>query len=81
MTIGLTRIGKKARENPRERFNSIYHFLYDLTYLMYSYSLLNRDSAPGVDGVTVIDYGEDLSEKLTELAGRLALGLDVSKTF
>jgi group II intron reverse transcriptase/maturase len=69
MTIGLTRIGKKARENPRERFNSIYHFLYDLTY---GYSLLNRDSAPGVDGVTVIDYGQDLAEKLTELAGRLA---------
>lgn len=72
MKRDLTRIGKKAKENPRERFTSIYHYLYDLDYLIYSYSKLNRGSVPGVDGVTVIDYGKDLSEKLTELAQRLA---------
>jgi RNA-directed DNA polymerase len=72
MERDLTRIRKKAEENLREQFNSIYHYLYDPQHLFYSYSLLNRSSVPGKDGITVIQYGEDLLANLADLAARVA---------
>jgi RNA-directed DNA polymerase len=72
MARDLTRIGERARRHPQERFNSIYQWLYDLEHLIYSYSVVKRGRAPGVDGKTVEEYGLDLEENLKDLAGRLA---------
>ena len=71
MARDLSRIREKARKNPQERFTSIYHYLYDLDYLIWSYSLVKRGKAPGVDGETVEEYGKDLRGRLTDLAERL----------
>ena len=71
MARDLLRIGKKARKSPQERFTSLYHYLYDLEYLIWSYSLVKRGKAPGVDGETVEEYGKDLRVKLMDLAERL----------
>ena len=71
MARDLLRIREKARKNPQERFTSRYHYLYDLEYLIGSYSLLKRGKAPGVEGETVEEYGKDLRVKLMDLAERL----------
>ncbi len=71
MTRDQTRIGKKARENPKERFTSIYHYVTDEGNLRASFERLERGKAPGVDGVTKEEYGENLEAKLKGLAERL----------
>lgn len=68
----LKRIGEKARKNPKERFTSIYHQLYDEEYLKYCCAVLKRGKAPGVDGETVEEYSQELSERVEDLAERLA---------
>ncbi|MCI0423377.1 MAG: group II intron reverse transcriptase/maturase [Acidobacteria bacterium] len=72
MTRDLTRIGEKAREKPKERFTSIYHYVTDLGHLRASYGQIEEGKAPGVDGVTKEEYGENLEENLKELAERLS---------
>ena len=66
----LDRITERARKYPREAFNNLYHHL-DEDLLWYCFGLLNRDKAPGVDGVTVEDYERNLKENLQDLARRL----------
>src|SRR4029450_4656083 len=48
--------------------------VYRLETLRRSYIGLNPKAAPGVDGVTWQQYGEDLEANLQDLAGRLARG-------
>jgi group II intron reverse transcriptase/maturase len=50
----------------------LHHITVDL--LEQSYAALKRNSAPGIDGVTWQAYGEDLSEKLTDLHTRIHRG-------
>jgi RNA-directed DNA polymerase len=71
MTRDQTRIGKKARENPKERFTSIYHYVTDAGNLRASFEQIERGKAPGVDGVTKEEYGESLEENLKGLGERL----------
>jgi RNA-directed DNA polymerase len=50
----------------------LHHITVDL--LTRSYYALERDSAPGIDGVTWQAYGENLKEKLTDLHDRVYKG-------
>ena len=71
MARDLTRIGERARQERRERFTSIYHYVTDLDHLRACYADLPVQSAAGVDGVTKEEYGRNLASKLGELGARL----------
>ncbi len=71
MARDLTRIGERAREKPKERFTSIYHYVTDLDHLRACYAALPADRAAGVDGVGKEEYGRNLEENLTELSAKL----------
>ena len=61
---------QRARENPKERFSSLMHLLTE-DFLAECFEELERDKAPGVDGVTVKEYGANLDENLKDLMARL----------
>ena len=71
MARDLTRIGQLARKDEKARFTSIYHFVTDVDHLRASYEETEKDSAPGIDGVTKEEYGKRLEGNLRELADRL----------
>jgi RNA-directed DNA polymerase len=70
----LSRIRQAAMKDKRERFTSLMHHIYDLSTLREAYYGLKRDAAPGVDGETWREYGEELESNLEELSGRLRRG-------
>jgi group II intron reverse transcriptase/maturase len=72
MERDLTRIREKARKEPKTRFTSLYHFVTDEGNLHASYRDLKPGKAPGIDGVTKEEYGEDLEANITDLSQRLA---------
>jgi RNA-directed DNA polymerase len=66
----LDRITRRAEQHPEETFNNVFSLLtYEL--LWYAFRKLHRDKAPGVDGVTVDQYEENLQENLQDLEARL----------
>lgn len=69
----LERISVRARTHPGEVFNNLFSLLnYEL--LWYAFRRLKRGKTPGVDGVTVEDYEENLEGDLRDLLGRLHRG-------
>ncbi len=70
----LSRIRQAAMKDKRERFTSLMHHIYDLSMLREAYYGLKRDAAPGVDGETWREYGEELESNLEELSGLLRRG-------
>jgi group II intron reverse transcriptase/maturase len=58
------------------RFTALFHHVYRLDTLRRAYVGLNPKAAPGVEGVTWQQYGEDLEANLQDLAGRLKRGAD-----
>jgi len=69
----LDRITKRAETHPDEVFNNLFSLLtYEL--LWYAFRKLDRDKAPGVDGVTVDQYEEHLRDNLQALLARLHRG-------
>jgi retron-type reverse transcriptase len=50
------------------------HHIYHLSMLRAAYYGLKRDAAPGVDGETWRQYGEELESNLADLSGRLRRG-------
>jgi group II intron reverse transcriptase/maturase len=70
----LERVRQVAKRDKEVRFTALLHHVYDLERLRVAYKALRPGAAPGVDGVTWQTYGEDLEEKLRDLAGRLKGG-------
>lgn len=70
----LGRIRQAAERDKRVRFTSLLHHIYELSMLRAAYYALKRDAAPGVDGATWRQYGEELEENLANLSGRLRRG-------
>src|SRR5437762_2217166 len=70
----LGRIRQAAVKDKKVRFTSLMHHIYNLSTLREAYYGLKRDAAPGVDGETWRQYGENLESNLTDLAGRLRRG-------
>ena len=71
MARDLTRIRERARQSPRCRFTSIYHFVIDRDHRRACYEEIDPDKAPGVDGITKAEYGKSLESNLDDLTARL----------
>lgn len=71
--IGLAGIRPAAKRERTARFTALLHHVTP-QLLEESYYALKREAAPGVDGVTWRDYGEDLQERLADLHGRIHRG-------
>lgn len=67
------RIAEIARQRPTERLTALNHYL-DVEWLTEAYHRVRRDSAPGVDGQRVSDYGQHLDEQLPSLLHRAKRG-------
>ncbi len=69
----LDLIAAKAREDKKIRFTSLVHLINEAN-LAQCYKELKRHKACGVDGVSVEEYGKNLTENLSKLIGRMKTG-------
>src|SRR5712671_161784 len=67
----LGRIRQAAVKDRKVKFTSLMHHIYNLSTLREAYYGLKRDAAPGVDGETWRQYGENLESNLADLSARL----------
>lgn len=70
---GLERVRERARQGKKERFTALLHHV-DVDLLRAAFSLLKRDAAPGVDGLTWQKYEQNLEERLVDLHARVHRG-------
>ena len=70
MSAGLERVALRARTEPRERFTSLSHHLTE-DFLKETYRQMNRHGAPGVDRVSMAEYGQDLDARVADLVQRM----------
>ncbi|WP_371878587.1 group II intron reverse transcriptase/maturase [Conexibacter sp. S30A1] len=69
----LDRVRRIARQDKDVRFTALLHHV-DVDRLRAAYFALRPKAAPGVDGVTWDDYGQDLEGSLTDLHARVHRG-------
>jgi len=67
------RIAELARERPHECFTALNHYL-TVDWLKAAYYRVKPDSAPGVDGQSWVEYGQQLEENLRRLLDRAKSG-------
>ena len=70
---GLDRVREVAKQDKDARFTSLLHRV-DLDRLWKAYWAIRPEAAPGVDGVTWEDYGQDLEGNLRDLLERVHSG-------
>ena len=70
----LDRIRQAAERDKEMRFTALWHHVYDTPQLRKAYFELKKEAAPGVDGETWQQYGEDLERNLEDLSARLQRG-------
>jgi RNA-directed DNA polymerase len=70
---GLDRVREVARRDKDARFTALLHHV-SLERLVMAYRDLSPKAAPGVDGVTWQDYGQDLAGNLRDLHDRVHSG-------
>ena len=70
---GLVAVRQAARRSKSVRFTALLHHI-TIDLLKRSYLSLERNSAPGIDGVTWQAYGESLEAKLIDLHDRIHKG-------
>ena len=70
----LERIRQVSSRNRETQFTSLFHHITTLDSLRTAYDRLKRDAAPGVDGQTWSEYGENLEKNLEDLSRRLRTG-------
>ncbi len=66
----LDRITERAKSEPASSFSNVYTLL-TCELLWLAFRKLKRDKAPGIDGVTVDQYEENLQDNLRDLETRL----------
>ena len=66
-------IAELAAARPEVSFTSLNHYL-DMDWMKEAYRRTRRESAPGVDGKTMEEYGKELESNLQELIGRAKSG-------
>lgn len=71
MASNLTRIGERARKEPKCCFTSLYHHVTDVDNLRACFERIEPGKAPGIDGVTKAEYAKDLEGNLKDLSERL----------
>ncbi len=69
----LRQIAEQAKGYPDRVFTSLCHYM-DVDFLEEAYWRLNRNSAPGLSGITFKDYGKQLNDNLQTLHRRLTTG-------
>ena len=69
----LGRVREVARRDKDARFTALLHHV-SLERLWAAYRAVRPQAAPGVDGVTWADYGQDLEANLRDLHGRVQSG-------
>lgn len=69
----LDRVRRAARRDKDARFTALLHHV-DVDRLRAAYWALEPKAAPGVDGVTWADYGQDLEGNLRDLHARVHRG-------
>ena len=74
MQTALDGIRQTARGRPQAKFTTLMNHIYQPERLEAAYRALKRDAAPGLDGQTWASYGEDLQDRLLDLADRLGRG-------
>ena len=70
---GLERVREAAKQNGKLKFTALLHHV-SIDLLRESYYSLKKKAAPGVDGMTWEEYGEDLERRLADLHGRIHRG-------
>ena len=70
---GLDRVRQVARKDKEVRFTALLHHV-DVDRLRAAYWAIRPKAAPGVDGVTWHNYGQDLEENLRDLHARVHRG-------
>lgn len=70
----LERIREAAAKDKILRFTALFHHVYEVERLRKAYFSVKHDAAPGVDGETWRQYGENLEHNIQDLAGRLRRG-------
>jgi group II intron reverse transcriptase/maturase len=70
---GLDRVRRVARKDKDVRFTALLHHV-DVDRLRVAYWAIRPKAAPGVDGITWADYGQDLEENLRDLHARVHSG-------
>ena len=70
---GLRRVREAARQERKQKFTALLHHV-NIELLRESYYRLKKQAAPGVDGITWQEYGQDLEARLTDLHGRIHRG-------
>jgi RNA-directed DNA polymerase len=73
VTTILDRIGQRAKQRKGERFNNLLNHIQE-PLLEEAYYRLRKEAAPGVDGVTWCEYGEELDHRLGDLMARIHRG-------
>jgi RNA-directed DNA polymerase len=69
----LQRIAEIAKKDQSLRFTSLAHLL-TTEYLKINLKKLNKHAAPGVDGITVEEYWQDVDTRINDLYERLRTG-------
>jgi RNA-directed DNA polymerase len=67
---GLERVRERAKAFRKERFTALLHHV-DVGLLTRAYFWLKKGAAPGIDGMTWAQYGEDLAVRLKDLHCRV----------
>ena len=70
MSPSLAKVAERARQEPEAQFHSLAHLI-DVTALKRAFDRQRKDAAPGIDGVTKADYGQDLERNIQDLHERL----------
>jgi len=70
----LNRIRQLAMNDKEMKFTTLWHHVYNVDRLREAYFSLKRSAAPGVDGKTWHEYGEDRERNLLNLSSRLKAG-------
>jgi retron-type reverse transcriptase len=69
----LDRVRQAARQKRKEKFTALFHHI-SVDQLLMAFLALERDAAPGVDGLTWRTYEADLDLNLTDLHSRVQRG-------
>jgi len=69
----LERVRQAARQGKKEKFTSLLHHV-DTAMLRTAFYAMERDAAPGVDGMTWETYERDLDRRIEELYARVKSG-------
>jgi len=73
VSSGLDRVRQAARRNKQGRFTALLHHL-TVDLLRQSFHALQREAAPGVDGVRWREYETGLEDRLSDLYSRIHRG-------